>query len=298
MEVHELEVLAAVVETGGFSRAARRLAQTQSAVSQTIARMERRIGTQLLVRSSPPRPTPAGQRVLDFAQGLFDDIQLLERDLADIQAPSRGRLRLGASQMVTQLHLERLLRGFAAQHESVSFDIASVPSRELVLMVREDRCELGFGPFQQQMHGFVCEPFYRQRMRLVVGKKHAAFAALRRGDETALKRAVLITAYLDPVENRPNPRRLRYRFAGVWQIASLELRTSLIARGLGVGYLPEQLLRKHPKREELASLSKLELGSIEREVGLYYARSRKLSAMAQSFVDFSRDDFATKRARK
>lgn len=291
MEIHELEVLATIVETGGFSRAAKRLALTQSAVSQTVARMERRIGTSLLVRSSPPKPTPAGKRVLDFAQDLFEGIQHLERDLADIQGPSAGRVRIGASQMFTELHLERLTTRFAASHPRARFDIANVPSRELVLMVREDRCELGFGPFQQQMRGFVCEAFYQQRMRLVAGKKHRAFAALRKGDESALKEAVLITAYLDPIENRPNPKRLRYRFAGVSQVASLELRIRLIARGLGVGYLPEQVLRKHERRGELAALGKFEHGEIDRDVGLYFRKGHKLSPMAKLFVEFCRADF-------
>ncbi|MCB9891964.1 MAG: LysR family transcriptional regulator [Planctomycetes bacterium] len=295
MEIHELEVLTVVIETGGFGKAAKRLALTQSAVSQTIARMERRVGTALLVRSSPPQPTPAGQRVLDFAHGLFDEMQHLERDLADIQGPSTGRIRLGASQMVTELHLERLTTRFAKKHPRVSFDLATVPSRELVILVRDERVELGFGPFQQQMREFECVPFYQQHMRLVSGKRHAAFDGLRAGDASALKRAVLITSYLDPVENRPNRHRLRYRFAGVWQIANLDLRVRLIARGLGVGYLPEQWLRKHDRRKDLAALTRFEHGDIVRDVGLYHHAARPLTPLARMFVEFCREEFSKQR---
>ncbi|MCS6811083.1 MAG: LysR family transcriptional regulator, partial [Tepidimonas sp.] len=59
-----LECLAAIVEEGGFERAAQRLSITQSAVSQRLRALEAQVGTVLLVRSRPVRPTPAGQRLL------------------------------------------------------------------------------------------------------------------------------------------------------------------------------------------------------------------------------------------
>lgn len=291
MEIQDLEVLVAVIETGGFGRAAKRLLLTQSAVSQTIARMEKRVGTSLLVRSTPPKPTPAGQRVLEFAQKMFDDVQTLERDLADIQGQTTGRIRLGASQMVTNLHLNKILNKFTKKYPHVSFDVTNVPSRELVIDVRKERCEIGFGPLQQQMKGLTCHPYYRQRMRLFAGEAHPHFESLRRGDESALKQSVLITSYLDPVENRPNPRRLRYRFAAVWQVASLNLRVDLMAKGLGLGYLPEQLVKSHPIGSKLKAITKLEWGSVEREVGIYYLAGRDVSPMGRLFVEFCDEHF-------
>ena len=153
MDIQELEVLSAVIETGGFGKAAKKLLLTQSAVSQTIARMEQRVGTSLVVRSSPPKPTPAGRRVLEFAAGVFEDIQTLERDLADMQGQGTGRIRLGASQMVTNSHLQKLLPKFTERFPHFSFDVTNVPSRELVIDVRNERCEIGFGPLQRQCRG-------------------------------------------------------------------------------------------------------------------------------------------------
>ena len=72
-----LECLAALVEEGGFERAARRLSITQSAVSQRLQAMEAQIGTVLIVRSKPLRPTPAGRLLLKHAMQL----RLLHADL-------------------------------------------------------------------------------------------------------------------------------------------------------------------------------------------------------------------------
>lgn len=73
-----LECLAAIVESGGFEKAAQRLHVTQSAVSQRLRSLEEQVGSVLVVRSRPLRPTPAGQLLLRHAQQL----RLLRADLA------------------------------------------------------------------------------------------------------------------------------------------------------------------------------------------------------------------------
>ena len=63
-----LECLAAIVEEGGFERAAQRLSITQSAVSQRLRSLEAQVGTVLIVRSRPLRPTAAGNLLLKHAK--------------------------------------------------------------------------------------------------------------------------------------------------------------------------------------------------------------------------------------
>lgn len=80
-----IAALDAVIEAGTFERAAERLGLTQSAVSQRIRQLEERIGQILLVRSSPPRATEAGQRLL----GHYRRVRLLEQDLPADLHPDR-----------------------------------------------------------------------------------------------------------------------------------------------------------------------------------------------------------------
>jgi len=79
-----LECLAAIVEEGGFERAARRLSVTQSAVSQRLRALEAQVGTVLLVRSRPLRPTAAGQLLLKHAKQLRLLRADLERDMGEL----------------------------------------------------------------------------------------------------------------------------------------------------------------------------------------------------------------------
>ncbi len=79
-----LECLAAIVEEGGFERAAVRLSITQSAVSQRLRSLEVQVGTVLIVRSRPLKPTSAGRLLLKHAMQMRLLRADLERDLKDL----------------------------------------------------------------------------------------------------------------------------------------------------------------------------------------------------------------------
>ena len=85
-----LECLAAIVEEGGFERAARRLSITQSAVSQRLRALEAQVGTVLIVRSRPLKATSAGHLLLKHTKMVRLLRADLERDLKEL-APSSLR---------------------------------------------------------------------------------------------------------------------------------------------------------------------------------------------------------------
>jgi len=96
-----LECLAAIVEEGGFERAAQRLSITQSAVSQRLRALEAQVGTVLIVRSRPLKPTPAGQLMLKHAKMMRLLRADLEKDLKELApsnaASSRGEERISVA---------------------------------------------------------------------------------------------------------------------------------------------------------------------------------------------------------
>lgn len=99
-----LAALAAVIEQGGFERAAQQLGLSQSAVSQRIKLLEARLGEPALRRVSPPEPTETGRRLLNHVQ----QVRLLERDvqtrlpaLGSAGNPERLRIALNADSLAT-----------------------------------------------------------------------------------------------------------------------------------------------------------------------------------------------------
>jgi len=99
-----LAALAAVIEQGGFERAAQVLGLSQSAISQRIKLLEARVGQPVLVRATPPSPTEVGRQLLNHVQ----QVRLLERDLQrqvpaldEEGLPERLRIALNADSLAT-----------------------------------------------------------------------------------------------------------------------------------------------------------------------------------------------------
>ena len=93
LDPNALECLAAIVEEGGFERAAVRLSITQSAVSQRLRSLEVQVGTVLIVRSRPLKPTAAGQLLLKHTKMMRLLRADLERDLKELAPSSLGGSR-------------------------------------------------------------------------------------------------------------------------------------------------------------------------------------------------------------
>lgn len=96
-----LEALGAVIETGGFARAANKLHLTQSAISQRIRQLEFLLGQPVLLRSTPPVATPMGRRLNNHLQ----QVRQLEMDIEQVaqNEPLQIRLTVNADSMATWL---------------------------------------------------------------------------------------------------------------------------------------------------------------------------------------------------
>src|SRR5579885_556907 len=89
VELRHLAALQALADTGSFGRAAEELGYTQSAVSQQIATLERRVGARLVERPGGPRPvsiTEAGALLLRHADSILSRLQAAQADLQALQA--------------------------------------------------------------------------------------------------------------------------------------------------------------------------------------------------------------------
>jgi LysR family transcriptional regulator (chromosome initiation inhibitor) len=88
-----LECLAAILEEGGFERAAQRLSITQSAVSQRLRALEAQVGTVLVVRSRPLKSTAAGHLLVKHAKMMRLLRADLDKDLKELAPSQAGHSR-------------------------------------------------------------------------------------------------------------------------------------------------------------------------------------------------------------
>src|SRR5271167_1843945 len=115
--VSGIGVLAAVVETGGFAKAARALGLTQPAVSRAIARLEARVGVRLLDRTTRTVTlTDEGRRFYAHVGPLLAGIEEAAALASGSATAVRGRLRVNVDPFFCRLVLASRLSGFLEQY--------------------------------------------------------------------------------------------------------------------------------------------------------------------------------------
>jgi LysR family transcriptional regulator, hydrogen peroxide-inducible genes activator len=282
IERNELRCFHAVIEAGGFSRAAERLDLSQSAVSQTIANLEHRLGTTLLRRGNPPQPTEAGIRLLRFAQTMLNEERETLADISHIKSGALSTLSLALSPAANSRIGIALLKEYCERNPLTRLKVVVAPSREIVHGVGEGRWELGFGPFHHNMPAhFALHPCFSETRRLMIAKDHPARAALAEDAVSTMRDLPLLTSYLDETTRRSTGERLRDAFGSVWEVSHMELRLALVADGKGVAYVSD-LLTAVPS--QLVAVEGLPYSSIDRQVGAYCLKHRPMSQAGTRFL--------------
>ena len=125
-----LRTFAAVTETASFTRAAKLVNRTQSAVSQQIRRLEEELGQRLLERQGREvRPTALGEALLSYARRM---LRLHDEAVDALSRPEvAGVVRLGAPDDYATGFLPDVLSRFASSHPRVQVEVRCQPSREL-----------------------------------------------------------------------------------------------------------------------------------------------------------------------
>lgn len=120
----DLAVFVQVVEAGSFTAAADKLGLTQSAVSKAVNRLEERMGTRLLNRSTRRLSvTETGTVLYDRSKPALVEIEEAELEVARLQMEPRGVLRVNAPMSFGILHIAPLLGRFLERYPALTIDL-------------------------------------------------------------------------------------------------------------------------------------------------------------------------------
>jgi DNA-binding transcriptional LysR family regulator len=133
-----LRTLTAVLQTGSFAVAARRLGYTPSAVSQQIAALERAAGLPLFEREAHGiRPTPAAAWLRGRGQEVLATLGALQDDLRGLTDGVIGTVRLGSFPTASEHLLPSALAALAAGSPSLEVLLDEGEPGELVPRVHD-----------------------------------------------------------------------------------------------------------------------------------------------------------------
>jgi DNA-binding transcriptional LysR family regulator len=143
----EMDVFVSVVERGGFSAAAEARRMTPSAVSKLVARLEARLGTRLVNRSTRKlQLTPEGCAFYERSVTILANIAEAER-FASAGERAAGRIAINTSGSFGNHILAPLIPAFMAAHSDVTLDISHT---DKVVDLLEERADVAIrtGPLK------------------------------------------------------------------------------------------------------------------------------------------------------
>ena len=144
ISLKQLEVFVAVVEYGGFTRAAEELFFNQSTISAHISLLEQALGKELFVRSNRRhvRLTADGEQVYPIAKRILGDCDTLRTLFASEKAGQT--LSLGASTVPGQYLLPDYLSNFLKKEKDFRYSLRRGDSAQVHQMLKDGEISLGF----------------------------------------------------------------------------------------------------------------------------------------------------------
>ncbi len=238
LELDLLRTFVAVVDGGGFTRAAERLHRTQSTVSQQIKRLEARLSMPLLERNTRNFTlTGPGELLLGYARRML----ILNDEAWSLlnETHTQGTVRLGSAQELADGGLADILAHFSRLYPGITLEVLVDANSKLQTLVEQGELDLAVifqEPGQQPAMGVGCEVIDRLK-RVWVASQEAVFP------EANPLPLVLANA---PCIFRNSVLNALDRIGRPWRIAlstpSLSGMRAAVRAGLGVGVRTERWL--------------------------------------------------------
>lgn len=145
MDVRQLEYFLAVVDNGGFNRAASALYLSQPSLSQSVRALERDLGSELFHRIGRRVVlTEAGTALIEPARAAVRSLQLARATVESVHGLRTGRVDIAAMPSQAIEPLTGMVRRFTDRHPGVAVAVrAAFTSREVTEAVRAGEAELG-----------------------------------------------------------------------------------------------------------------------------------------------------------
>lgn len=124
MNIDELSSFVTVVREGSFAAAARRLARDPSAISRSIANLERKLDARLFQRTTRRLTlTEAGRQALARIEPLVEELEALPKALSDSHGEPGGTLAITASVAFGQVCVMPLVAEFLTLYPRISLEL-------------------------------------------------------------------------------------------------------------------------------------------------------------------------------
>lgn len=285
MELSQLEVFLAVARERRFSRAAAKLFRTQSAVSQTIRKLEDELGEALFDRSSREGVlTDAGQVLFEYAEKLLNLRSEAAESLTELRELQKGKLVIAANEF-TALYLLPVLAEFRRLHPMIRISVQRALGSHIPDDVLRYSTEIGILSYEPQEAGLHSVVVYLDELVFVVPPNHplasAGQVSIRQLGAESFVAHIVPSPYREKViqlfKTHKTPLHMDL------ELPTLQAIKQFVAMGNGVALVPEISVEAEVARKELIRIPVREL-QLKRKLRLIYRKDANLSHAARAFL--------------
>ncbi len=299
MHLEALNIFCDVVRHQSFSRGALANSVSQSAASQAVRQIERRLGAQLIDRSRRPwRLTPEGKLFFQGCQEIVDRYHELEEAVQRRQDPSSYTVRLASIYSVGLHDLSQYVDRFRAAVPGAHVDIEYMHPDEIPARIQSDQSDVGLLAFAAPGRDLTVVPWRRQTMAVACPPAHRFARRTTAIGPWELAGAAFVTFDRGLPVRRELDRYLRRHGADVDVVAEFDTIENIkqaVEDGAGVAILPESTLRREVERQTLVAVPLDTLDGeapFVRPLSIVHRRRRRLNPAVTEFIRLLRLDGA------
>jgi DNA-binding transcriptional LysR family regulator len=270
-----------------MSKGAKLCGVTQSAASQHVQEVERRLGAPLLDRSKRPLElTPAGKLYADFCRDVMRQDDEFQLSLERLKQEVEGTVRVASIYSVGLSEMSRLSEEFSSSHPTARMEVEYMRPDKVYAAVRSGQADLGLVSYPESSRELAAIPWREEEMRLAMPPVHSLAA-----------RQVVLAADLAGIDfigfdedlsiRREIDRFLRARGVTVHMVMhfdNIQMIKEAVALGSGVSILPARSMQAEIEQGRLVAVD-LEAPGLVRPVGVVHRRRKKFNRAAQAFLE-------------
>lgn len=260
---------------------------SQSAATQHIQELEKRLGVQLLDRSTRPLGLTQGGKL--YAE-LCRDVLRREEDfiaaLDEIKAEVEGTVRVASIYSIGLSEMAHLREDFAQAFPGAQLHVEYLRPDKVYQAVLEDQADLGFISYPEHRRDLTIIPWREERMTVVAYPTHplAHRPVLEPGD---LDGQDFISFDEEVIIRRELDRFLReheVNISIVMQFDNIQSIKEAVVLGSGISILPERTVQTEVEQGRLVSIP-LDAPELVRPTGIIHRRKKKLTRAGREFLN-------------
>lgn len=299
MNNKDIHYFVTLIETGNVTKAANKLAITQSSLSKFLIRLEKSLGSELFIRhSSPLQLSPAGRIYHEHVKEALARNNLLEQKLKGVRGSAHGEVSIGLTLWRSEALIPAVLPSFYEKYPFIKVKVCEGNHKYIYSLLEKKEIDLGIINLQMSYENYVFEALKRERILLAVNKKNKSF--IKNGSLDEKSRGKITHIDYSAFQNEPliqlkSGQHLHFLLRNfisangyannvIFETENISTAYRLVEKNLGITFVPEGLLKTIHRSKEVTFFS---LGSpvLSWELGITYPLMPPLSHSAEIFIN-------------